>query len=195
MPEHRRRHRSRSPGSRAPGGSRLLDRAHRPHSPPRMRSDDLKRPIVNQTARRRASSPSPAALHRRPAASAELGYRSALERGDLASPRVQIRRNVSPGLLKRRTHYQAMFRKDLESMERGKFRALGSQTRAENGLIFGGSEFGQVEVKEQRKIQIDIRRNIPSHRISTSPVRRELVRPETLRIPRRKGTCSMERGP
>ncbi|TRY72269.1 hypothetical protein TCAL_03389 [Tigriopus californicus] len=172
MPEHRRRHRSRSPGSSA--ASRLESRARRPHSPPRMRSDDAPRPQTGPGHPvPRPVAVWPAAIHRRPALPANV------------SPQVQIRRHVSPGLLKRRTQYQTMFRRDLESLERGQYRALGSKTRAEHGLIFGSSEFGPVEAKEQRKIQIDIRRNIPSHRISTSPVRRKLTRPESLRIPRR----------
>lgn len=36
--------------------------------------------------------------------------------------------------------------------------ARGSRTKTEKGYIFKSAEFGDVDLKEQRKIQIDIRR-------------------------------------
>jgi hypothetical protein len=65
--------------------------------------------------------------------------------------------------------------------------AAGSRTRSDHGAIFGGAEFGRIEVKEQKKIQIDIRRSIPAHRISSSPIRRAVEDPSRVVVSRRAG--------
>ncbi len=72
--------------------------------------------------------------------------------------------------------------------------AKGSKTRGPGGkYIFGGPEFGLVDVKEQKKIQIDIRRNIPAHKISDSPIRRNIQDPSKVAVSRRKGTFCAQR--
>ena len=65
--------------------------------------------------------------------------------------------------------------------------ARGARTKCDGRNIFAGAEFGRIDAKEQRKIQIDIRRSIPAHKISSSPIRRGVEDPATVRVARRKG--------
>merc|ERR1719215_914357 len=51
---------------------------------------------------------------------------------------------------------------------------------------FKGPEDILPRTKDQRKIQIEIRRSIPSHKISVSPVRREISDPYSFSFTRRK---------
>jgi len=51
--------------------------------------------------------------------------------------------------------------------------------------VFRGPEMDQIDTRELKKIQIDIRRNIAKHQIRDVPVVRSLVDPLNLYIPRR----------
>ena len=51
--------------------------------------------------------------------------------------------------------------------------------------VFRGPEMGKIDNRELKKIQIDIRRNIPEHKIRDVPVVRGLLDPLKLVIPRR----------
>lgn len=75
-----------------------------------------------------------------------------------------------------------------EDQEGRNYPAQGSKTKAgETGKeIFKGRELGDIDSKELKRIQIDIKRSIPSHRVSTSPIRRRVVNPKTVVISRRK---------
>lgn len=76
----------------------------------------------------------------------------------------------------------------IERSEESAYPAQGSKTKGPNGKrIFQGAEENNIEVKELRKIQIDIRRSIPEHRVSKSPIRREINQPEKVTFSRRKG--------
>ena len=75
-----------------------------------------------------------------------------------------------------------------EDQEGRSYPAQGSKTKAgaTGKEIFKGREFGDIDPKELKRIQIDIKRSIPSHRVSTSPIRRRVVNPKTVVISRRK---------
>lgn len=51
---------------------------------------------------------------------------------------------------------------------------------------FEGSEENLPKYNEQRKIQIEIKRSIPKHLVSDSPVRRSIRSPDTFVMPRQK---------
>ena len=66
-----------------------------------------------------------------------------------------------------------------------KFANFSSQKRDPD---FKGPEGGDLpKFKDQKKIQIEIRRNFPDSGLSHSPVIREIQNPYTVTIPRRKG--------
>ena len=83
-----------------------------------------------------------------------------------------------------------------EDQEGRNYPAQGSKTKAgETGKeIFKGREFGDIDPKELKRIQIDIKRSIPSHRVSTSPIRRRVVNPKTVVISRRKARIHIYQG-
>lgn len=62
-----------------------------------------------------------------------------------------------------------------------------SSRRSKLGVVLQGPDFGQIDPKELKKIQIDIRRSIPSHRISGSPVRHDIRDPSRISFSRRPG--------
>ena len=58
----------------------------------------------------------------------------------------------------------------------------------ENLPIFRGPELDPVSRKEFKKIQIEIRRNLPeSMSPSPSPVKRDIANPDKLYVPRKSG--------
>jgi len=58
----------------------------------------------------------------------------------------------------------------------------------ENLPIFRGPELDPASVKELKKIQIEIRRNLPEKSgRSRSPIRRNISDPEKLFVPRKPG--------
>jgi len=58
--------------------------------------------------------------------------------------------------------------------------------------VFRGPEMDQIDSRELKKIQIDIRRSIPEHKIRDIPVVRSLVDPLKLVIPRRSSEGSKQ---
>merc|ERR1719186_20573 len=56
-----------------------------------------------------------------------------------------------------------------------------------NWAIFGGPEHEPVDPKELRKIQIEIRRNIPDDKISDKAIIRGIVNPDDVEVYRKKG--------
>ena len=81
--------------------------------------------------------------------------------------------------------HASMFEEDQEGRS---YPAQGSKTKAgaTGKEIFKGREFGDIDPKELKRIQIDIKRSIPSHRVSTSPIRRRVLNPKTVVVSRRK---------
>jgi len=58
--------------------------------------------------------------------------------------------------------------------------------------VFRGPEMDKIDSRELKKIQIDIRRNIPEHKIRDVPVMRGLLDPLKLMIPRRSNEGSKQ---
>ena len=81
--------------------------------------------------------------------------------------------------------HASMFEEDQEGRS---YPAQGSKTKAgaTGKEIFKGREFGDIDPKELKRIQIDIKRSIPSHRVSTSPIRRRVLNPKTVVVSRRQ---------
>ena len=92
-----------------------------------------------------------------------------------------------PRKIKEVASHDSMFEEDQEGRC---YPAQGSKTKAgDTGKeIFQGRELGDIDSKELKRIQIDIKRSIPSHRVSNSPIRRRVVNPKTVVLSRRKGS-------
>lgn len=158
---------------------------------------------ISSSSRRRSSrrSPSPSPPRKHSSASRmrsdQIGEKSALQRiqvsggegGGGARSGVSTHKDKEKKVPKEIRQLQDRVRKDLleddGDVER-KFLALGSLTRSEQGYIFKGAEFEDVSPKELRKIQIDIRRSIPAHRISNSTIKRRITDPADVVMPRNK---------
>ena len=63
-----------------------------------------------------------------------------------------------------------------------------SAKEVENLPEFRGPELGPLSRKEFKKIQIEIRRNLPQKSSRRSPLRRTVADPERLVVPRRQGS-------
>ena len=193
------RRRSRSPASHRSTSGMSSRLTAKKLSPPRMRSDDAAASKPSLSSRLRTSSRERKRRDRRGASASPSPPRSRARHDSPPQPRrrddetFRITVSTAPAANpksevseRQRRAFLEMRQRDLTSTEKPRFAALGSRTKDDRGQIFAGPEFGEIDAKEQRKIQIDIRRNIPSHRISQSPIRRSIHDANSIVISRGK---------